>query len=152
MANPSDYWSRRSDRIDEILESARVAAAFASAALKSAILLNGAAALAILAFVANQWSAVAAGEEAVKDAAVLVPPLRHFVVGVFSAVLATGVGYFSAYAENRGLWYWVEDKKKVYKTMFALTSVFQIAAVVFVVYAYVRFWLGMEAGIAALVG
>ncbi len=152
MANPSDYWNRRGYRIDEILESWRTAAAFAGAALKSAILLNGAAALAILAFVANQWSAVAAGEEAVKDAAVLVPPLRHFVVGVFSAVLATGVGYLSAFAENRGLWYWVKDKKKVYKTMFALTSVFQIAAVAFVVYAYVRFWLGMEAGIAALVG
>ena len=152
MADPSDYWQRRDLRIDEILESWRSAAAFGSAALKSAILLNGAAALAMLAFIANQWSAPVEGKEAVKDAAVLVPALRHFVVGVFSAVLATGVGYFSAYAENRGLWYWVKDKKKVYKTMFALTSVFQIAAVAFVVYAYVRFWLGMEAGIAALVG
>ena len=152
MANPSDYWNRRNSRIDEILESARVATAFAGAALKSAILLNGAAALAMLAFVANQWSAVAAGEEAAKDAAVLVPPLRHFVVGVFSAVLATGVGYLSAYAENRGLWYWVDDREKVHKPLFKLAFVLQFVAIVFVVYAYVRFWLGMEAGIAALVG
>ncbi len=152
MANSSEYWNRRNHRIDEILESWRSAAAFAGAALKSAIFLNGAAALAILAFIANQWSAPAEGTEAVKDAAVLVPALRHFVVGVFSAVLATGVGYLSAFAENRGLWYWVKDKEKIHKMMFGLMWVFQIFAIVFVVYAYVRFWLGIEAGIAALVG
>ncbi len=152
MANSGEYWNRRNHRIDEILESWRTAAAFAGAAFKSAIFLNGAAALAILAFIANQWSGLEEGKEAVKDGAVLVPALRHFVIGVFSAVLATGVGYLSAFAENRGLWYWVDDNEKVYKTMFALMWVFQIVAIVFVVYAYMRFWLGMEAGIAALVG
>ena len=152
MANSSDYWNRRTHRIDEILESWRTAAAFAGAALKSAILLNGAAALAMLAFIADQWSAPAEGKEAVKDAAVLVPALRHFLVGVFSAVLATGVGYLSAFAENRGLWYWVQDKEKIYNTLFRLGWAFSVVVIVFVVYAYVRFWLGMEAGIAALVG
>ena len=152
MAKSNDYWHRRGLRIDEILESWRSAAAFAGAALKSAILLNGAAALAMLAFIANQWSVPAEGKEAAKDAAVLVPALRHFVVGVFSAVLATGFGYFSAFAENRGLWYWVKDKEKVHKTLFTLGWAFSIVAIVCVVYAYVRFWLGMEAGIAALVG
>lgn len=151
MAKSSDYWHRRGLRIDEILESWRSAAAFAGAALKSAILLNGAAALAMLAFIADQWSAQAEGKEALKDAAVLIPALRHFVVGVFSAVLATGAGYFSAFAENRGLWYWVKDKEKVYKPLFTLGWVFSVVAIVCVVYAYVRFWLGMEAGIAALV-
>ena len=152
MANPSDYWNRRTHRIDEILESWRTAAAFGGTALKSAILLNGAAALAVLAFIANQWSGLEEGKEAVKDGAVLVPALQHFMVGVFSAALGTGVGYFAALAENRSLWYWVEDKEKIYKPLFRLARAFNGVTIVFVVYAYVRFWLGMKAGIAALVG
>lgn len=152
MENPSDYWNRRDRRIDEILESWRTGVAFGGLALKSAILLNGAAALAVLAFIANQWSGLEEGKEAVKDSAVLVPALWHFMVGVFSAALATGVGYFAAFAENRGLWYWVKDNEKIYEPLFRVGWAFNVLAIIFVGYAYVRFWLGMKAGIAAMVG
>ena len=50
--DPKEYWHRRADRIDEILESWRAAASFAGLAIRSAILLNGAAAVAMLAFIA----------------------------------------------------------------------------------------------------
>lgn len=140
MAKSGDYWKRRDQRIDEILESWKTLAAFAGVALKSAILLNGAAALAILAFMANQADSSAS----------LVGPLHHFVIGVLSASLATAFGYLSAYAENRGLWKWVEDKERVANAFFGFSGGLEVITIALIVYAYVRFWLGTEAGIAAL--
>lgn len=140
MAKSGDYWKRRNQRIDEILESWKTLAAFAGVALKSAILLNGAAAVAVLAFIANQ---AGSGPS-------LVTSLRHFMVGVLSASLATALGYLSAYTENRGLWKWVEEKERTYKTLFGLSVTLQAGAIILVVYAYVRFWLGMDAGVEAL--
>ena len=140
MANSGNYWKRRDQRIDEILESWKTAAAFAAVALKSAILLNGAAAVAMLAFIANRGDSGGA----------LVPSLRFFVYGVLSASLATAFGYLSAYAENQSLWRWVEDKEKLAKVLFRVSVGLQVIAIALIVYAYVQFWFGTEAGIAAL--
>ncbi len=141
-----NYWHRRESRIDEILESWRTAASFAEMALKSAILVNGASAVAMLAFIANQ--SVDTTED--KDIVNLVPALRHFLVGVFSAVLATAMAYFSAYLENRALWRWVENKK--HGRMFDNgVLVLTLLAVIFIGYSYVRFWIGVESGINAMI-
>lgn len=49
------------------------------------------------------------------------------------------------------MWKWVEDKEKASNTLFGIAVAFQLVTNAFVVYAYVRFWLGMKTGIAALV-
>ena len=136
MANSSNYWKRRDQRIDEILESWKTLASFAGVALKSAILLNGAAAVAILAFIANQADGGSS----------LVASLRFFVYGVLSASLATAFGYLSAYAENQSLWRWVEDKEKLAKVLYRVSGGLQVTAIALVAYAYLQFWFGTEAG------
>ncbi|MCZ6860670.1 MAG: hypothetical protein O7I42_10400 [Alphaproteobacteria bacterium] len=139
-----EYWDRRKDRIDEILESWRTSTEFAATALKSAILLNGAAAVAVLAFFAKQDGA----STILSDPAT---SLRHFVIGAFSGVLATGFGYLSALAENRSLWRWVE--RGPHTSNWERFQYFCVAsAIVCVIYAYVRFWLGMEVGSATFLG
>lgn len=135
------FWRRRSLRIDEILESWRTATSFAVMALKSAILLNGAAAVAILAFIASLYD----GEKS-KLAASLVSVLHHFLIGVFAAVVATAAAYFSAFSENRGLWYWTRNNKLA-KLMDYGNYFFQILAIILVSYAYFRFWYGVQAGV-----
>lgn len=151
--DPKDFWHRRASRIDEIMESWRTAASFAEMALKSAMLLNGAAAVAMLAFIANQSgdpTPTQSGDTTtVKNLARLVPVLHHFLWGTFSAVLATAAAYFSAYVENRGLWRWVENKK--YGRLFDWGElIFMVSAIILVGYSYLEFWLGMEAGTNAL--
>ena len=73
--------------------------------------------------------------------------MRHFLFGVFSAVLATGVGYLTSYAENRVLWRWVANKKTAW--LEHIQRFLHVLAVALVIYSYIRFWLGMEHGINA---
>ena len=141
QSGPTEYWYRRSLRIDEILESWRTATEFGAVALKSAILLNGASAVALIAFIANQWPK--------NDAILFVPSLRHFLIGTFAPVIATGVAYLGSFIENRALWRWV-DRKPGGEYFDQTQVLIQIFAVGLVVYAYFRFWLGVEVAIEIL--
>jgi len=101
-------------------------------------LLNGAAATAVLAFLAT------------KNGLNAVPALYSFLIGTLVAVLATGSAYFSAYSENRSIWKWVEGNDLASRRRWHLTVFFQCLATVFVLYSYFRFWLGVEAAITAI--
>jgi hypothetical protein len=134
------YSTRRAVRADEVMESMRFTASYGGAALKSAILLNGAAATATLAFMVGD-SGVAA-----------VPAVRHFLAGTLSAVIATSVAYVSVHAENRSMWKWIEGNELAATRRMYVTEACHGAAVVMVIYSYVRFWLGAEAALAAIEG
>jgi hypothetical protein len=147
---PNEYWQRRAARIDEIVESWRAGVAFAMTALKSAILLNGAAAVAILAFLGHASTSEKSGNTLAEiHLTLLTISLRNFLIGAFSAVVATAIAYLSSYAENRSLWAWVRSSPWAPKFDWAGRAL-QFVAVITVGYAYFRFWQGMDAGILAL--
>lgn len=97
-------------------------------ALKSAVLINGGAAVALLAFIGHVWKA-ADGDSALLK--LLAAPLVSFVAGVLLAAVAAGTTYLSqlcyaSHAESRG---------GVFKTGVAL----HVATVLFVFAAYAAF-------------
>ena len=143
--NPQNFWHRRNLRIDEILESWRTATTHASGAIKSAILLNGAAAIAVLAFIGAM---VGKGPEKV-DVSHLIEPLHHFLIGALSAAIASGTAYLAARAENIRLWAWATENPHG-NWFLGLQNVFECAAIILIIFSYMQFWWGMDAGIAAL--
>ena len=131
---------------ESLFEANRGAVELAGITLKTAILLNGAAAIAVLAFIGQVWQPE--GEQPALVAK-MVAVLHDLVIGVFAAATATGFGYLRMYFEG---WYLdscvkTDDGKPV---LLWLGNGFQFVAVVFVVYAYVRFWFAMKAAGVAL--
>ncbi len=107
------------------VEMFRSVITYGTAALKSAILINGGAAAALLAFIGNVWSkGVAEGAVAPLTAAI-----TYFSFGVLAAALGTATSYFTQF-------YYGE---KYHRT----GVVFHTLTVVFVVGAYVLFSLGV---------
>ncbi|MBI3452412.1 MAG: hypothetical protein HY057_06190 [Rhodospirillales bacterium] len=101
LETDSDEARRRYERETQLKESMieanRRAADLGIAALKAALLINGAAAIALLTFV----SQLALRDSALGPRAVpLVSPLTLLVLGVLSAALAIGLGYLRAYFET----------------------------------------------------
>lgn len=82
---------------DFILENERGCIATGNAALKSAVLLNGATAAALLAFIAHQWTP---GQPMMPTVSIVVGSINQLLFGVFSAVLATGFGYLRMFFGN----------------------------------------------------
>lgn len=106
---------------------------YGSAALKSAILINGGAAAAVLAFIGNIWS------KGTAPAAVshLTGSIVYFSFGVLTAALATATSYFTQY---------------FYGEAYQRTGiVFHTLTVASVVISYVLFSLGVMGAHAAFV-
>ena len=73
---------------------------FASLALRSVILINGGAAVALLAFLAHLWTSEG------RHAAIIAPvfeSLSEFVIGIAAGVAACGVGYLATYFNSGAL-------------------------------------------------
>ncbi len=81
------------------LEVFRGAIRFAEIALKSAVLINGGAAVAFLAFIGTLWTGTAENPESIMK---LSGPLMMFVWGVFLGALSSGLAYLTqiCYAEG----------------------------------------------------
>lgn len=133
---------------DYFIETNRGAVTLAGIALKAVITINGAAAIALLAFISYQWATTGA-----KSA--IIPPMidavKYLVWGVFLGALATGLGYLRMYIE--GFVYVtrikrVDPEPLVFKLM--LTGhVFQFFAIGFVIVAYILFAVGMTTAVDA---
>ncbi|NIC05281.1 hypothetical protein [Billgrantia bachuensis] len=113
---------------DERMELRREVTTTGQAALKSALLINGGAAVALLAFIGRIWGS----EESQHTLEVLSGALLSFVFGVLSAAVAAGATYISqaGYADAFGSISW------------RVGVVGQVAAVIFVIGAYVLFTRG----------
>lgn len=127
---------------DYFIETSRGAITLAGIALKAVITINGAAAIALLAFISYQWAVTGT-----KSAIILpmVDAVEYLVWGVFLGALATGLGYLRMYIEGfvhvtqiRR----VDPEPLVFKITFA-GHVFQFLAIGFVVAAYILFVVGM---------
>ena len=89
-AHLSSWVAEREHAFDRTLEMLRATLATSQSALKSALLINGGAAVALLAFVGSIWnSANKAALPLVADA------LLYFVYGVLSAAIASGAAYLA---------------------------------------------------------
>ncbi len=98
---------------------------FAQTALKIPILINGGAAIAILALMGNTWSESSITTD-------LAGSLLLFSIGVFMAAISTGVLYLTQYlflASEK-----IEDFKKAQKL--------QLTAIILVIISYILFMFG----------
>lgn len=84
-----DRWESIKDVSFQVME---LATQYGVIAIKSAILINGAAAIALLAFIGQQWQTGAGLETDLKP---LLGALSHLVTGVFSAALSAVFSYIS---------------------------------------------------------
>nr|WP_299241343.1 hypothetical protein [uncultured Halomonas sp.] len=73
------------------LEMLRAVITVGQSALKSSLLINGAAAVTLLAFIGNIWKVSGSGPLI----SLLASAMLHFVAGVLSAAMAAGATYFS---------------------------------------------------------
>jgi len=120
---------------DLALEMFRSVMGFAQSALKTIILVNGGAAVAVLAFIGNIW----AKPLEVNIAEALVKSEAWFASGVLLGAVATGFSYLAQYFYER-------------KTFNKSAIAFHIATVVLVIGAYVLFGLGVYSIYAGLSG
>ena len=124
---------------DLILESEKGAVSLGNMALRSAMILNGAAAIALLAFIANQWTPEAGVPASLEG---VVEALKGLVIGVFSVVLATGFGYLRMFFGGFSLGKEVEKEGSGKCTArLAMGSLY--VAIILVIYSYVRFGMAM---------
>jgi hypothetical protein len=124
---------------DFILDSNRRATELGVAALKTVLLINGAAAIALLAFLAQL--AGRDGAAAAREAQLL-GPLALLVYGVLSGAVAMGFGYLRMLFE--GLGYGAEIKRPGgMKPWFRAAAGCLHAAIALAAAAYVLFGLGM---------
>ncbi|MCH9050503.1 MAG: hypothetical protein IIA72_05410 [Proteobacteria bacterium] len=132
---------------ESVFECGKGAVELGGIALKTVILINGAAAVAVLAFITQLWQA--SGEQPAIMTS-MVGVMSGLVVGVFAGALATGLGYLRMYFEG---WYLHREIEKVDsgKAQMVLAIVFQVAAIILVIYAYIRFGVAMYQATAALV-
>ena len=132
---------------ESVFECNKGAVEIGGIALKTAILINGAAAVAVLAFITQLWQA--SGEQPAIMTS-MVGVLDSLLIGVFAGALATGLGYLRMYFEG---WYLNREIDKVDsgKAQMILGNVFQVAAIILVIYTYYRFGDAMYDATAALV-
>jgi hypothetical protein len=85
--------------------------AFATLAIKSLILVNGAAVIALLTLLGHLWAADINGSTAIKLTAKLGPSFTWYTVGVGAGVLSAGFSYFAQVMfveilSDRAKWWW----------------------------------------------
>lgn len=90
-ADLTAWISSRQQRHEYDLEMLRAVITTGQSGLKSSLLINGGAAVALLAFIGGLWPKV----ESQSIIEALATSLAHFVFGVLSAAVATGFTYFS---------------------------------------------------------
>lgn len=118
---------------DFALEMFRSVMGFAHHALKTIIIVNGGAAIAVLAFIGNIWSKL----QAVEVARALTFSEAWFAIGVLVGAIATGTTYIAQYFYER-------------KTFYKSAIGFHIVTIILVVGAYVLFAFGIYSIYAAL--
>ncbi len=99
------------------LEMFRSVIVYGQDALKSAILINGGAAVALLAFIGNVWTK-STGQPAVNS---LTKAIFLFTIGVLSAAIGAGTSHLTQY-------FYKENKEKKAKMLHVLTIVIVVAA------------------------
>ena len=120
---------------------------FAAIAVRSVILVNGGAAVALLAFLAHLWTSPGNYALVIQSA---FTSLSEFVVGVTSGVIASLVGYAATYLISGALQTDKEEYTSRYRAFIWSGVVFQFVAAVLIVYALLRFWWGVSAAGRAL--
>lgn len=120
---------------DLALEMFRSVLGFAQHALKTIILVNGGAAVAVLAFIGNIWTKL----QGINVAEALITSEAWFAGGVLLGAVATGTSYFAQYFYER-------------KTFDRWAIGFHMATVALVVGAYASFGLGIHSIHNALSG
>ena len=91
------YWQKRAfDRQDERKEN-QLAAAIESGhnAIKASLLLNGAACIALLGFLANTLGLAKDGGDAARLLALMLDSLSYFAAGAMLAAVTAGLGYLT---------------------------------------------------------
>ena len=122
---------------------------FAVLALRSVILINGGAAVALLAFLAHLWTTEG------RHAAIIAPvfeSLSEFVIGIAAGVAACGVGYLSTYFNSGALQMNPDRYKRLRLAFLWIGGLGHMAAVILVVYSFLRFWWGVSSAGQALTG
>lgn len=113
---------------------------------KTLVLINGAASIAILAFVAHIWTSKGREDPVI---AAIFSAMNEFVIGVAAGVLVATFGYFSNYFYSAG-WRIATEPKHTQMRYAAVT--FHVFALFSAVYAFLRFWWGVQATAEALIG
>jgi hypothetical protein len=121
----------------QAVEEMRAVISMGQSALKSAMLVNGGAAIALLGFLATVWSS---GK--VDDVSIFASAMFVFVLGVLSACVALGFAYAAQhfYAQSS----YAEDEMR--RLWSSIGRLFHVATSVLLVVSYVLFtyggWLG----------
>jgi len=125
------YYNAQQQNSIEIFRSVIV---YGQEAIKSAILINGGAAVALLAFIGNIWTK-STGQPAVNS---LTKAIFLFTIGVLSAAIGAGTSHLTQY-------FYKENKEKKAKMLHVLT-------IVIVVAAYTLFFFGSYNAYKAFAG
>lgn len=123
QVNLSAWVASRQQLHERQLEMLRAVITIGQSALKSALLINGGAAVALLAFVGKIWGDV----ESKGTLEVLSIALISFVFGVLSSAMAAGATYFSqsGYSSDSGrIIKWVGDGGRVIAILFVFGGYF----------------------------
>lgn len=123
------------------------AAELGAVALKSIILLNGAAAIALLAFLGQVWAGTGGASDI---AAKISPAIKAFVTGAFAGGLGTVFAYISAYFNLESVTIKAETGRGNNNWAYRVSVAAHAAAFLIVVYAYYRFGEGMSIASEAL--
>ncbi|MCY4002505.1 MAG: hypothetical protein OXF33_02175 [Rhodospirillales bacterium] len=151
---------RKSDAT--LSEVRRYVEEYAQSALKGAILINGGAAAALLAFFGVVWSDSAQPDTVIK----LAQALSAFAFGVLAAAMSAMFGYVTQYfyycenqsdadaqiAEDRGDEAGLTQARRAQTTYFKWAFRFHWLALIFVIGAYVFFLVGVLAAHCSFVG
>ena len=120
-------------RADSELEQFRSVIQSGQAALKSAILINGGAAVALLAFLGRIWQK----PQSTADVSGLTMSLLEFIFGVLAVAVASGTTYICQYSYGRN---WIKTGHTI-----------NIVSILLVVISYILFGLGSYSAYQAFV-
>ena len=120
-SNLAEYRSK----IEVALEERRTTVQSGHYALRTAILINGAAAVALLAFLGSAWSPTGTAAQKLANFPVA---MLVFVVGVLAAAIATGSNYVAAYSAARAF----------RRTFYLINSI----SIALVIVSYIAFIIG----------
>lgn len=131
-------WVNTKDVSFAVMETANQ---YGGIAIRSAILINGAAAIALLAFISQHWNPGQGLEESLKP---LFDVLVHLITGVLSGGASAGFAYISV-----SLVLWAEARRikvgtDLSKGWLVFQVIAQLAAFVSGVYAYARFTIAIN--------